>query len=301
MMSLKVYKSENAKQHIYETYDKLVALWGVETQEKDVDTFYGTTHIIECGEISNPPLVLFHGVGDDSALMWIYNASKLAEHFKIYAIDTIGGPGKSCPNEHYDKSFDEIKWMDEVFHKLKLEKFYLVGVSNGSYMAQHYGIMRPDKTLKIICMAGAVADESSKSPIIRMLRVFLPEALFPTRKNAEKLIKKMTGSNYKVFTENPALMEHFRWLLKGFNNMAMTNHKIVFFNEEQISRIRGIVLFLRGESDPLGDAQTGREKLERYHLDYRYFPNVGHAINQEIADEINDIIISSCIGDKIRA
>lgn len=55
-----------------------------------------------------------------------------------------------------------------------------------------------------------------------------------------------------------------------------------------------------GEIDPLGDVQTGIKKLERYHLDYRYFPNVGHAINQEIADEINDIVISSCIGDKMR-
>lgn len=300
MTTLKVYKNEKAKRHIYETYDKLVALWGVETEERDVETFYGMTHIIVCGEKSNPPLVLFHGVGDDSALMWIYNANKLAEHFRIYAIDTIGGPGKSCPNPHYDKSFDEIQWLDELFDKLGLDKFNIAGVSNGSYMAQHYGIMRPDKTLKIICMAGTVADEGSKGPIMRMLKVFLPEALFPTQKNANKLIKKMTGTNYRVFCENSALMEHFYWLFKGFNNMAMSYHKVVFFDEEHISRIRGKVLFLRGESDPLGDVQAGKEKLERYHLDYIFFPGVGHAINQEILNEINKIIISSCTEDEIQ-
>lgn len=299
-MDLKVYKNERAKQHIYQTYDKLVSLWGIQTKEYDVDTFYGTTHIIECGEDCKPPLVLFHGVGDDSALMWIYNAKELAKHFKLYAVDTIGGPGKSCPNENYNKSFDEIKWLDEVFNKLELQKFYLAGVSNGSYMAQHYGIMRPDKVIKIICMSGGIADEGSKSPMIRMLQVFLPEALFPTEKNTHSLIKKMTGTNYQAFTNNPAIMEHFHWLLKGFNNMAMAYHKIVFFSEDEIGHIREKVLFLRGDSDPLGNASEGKKKFEQYHLAYRFFPGVGHGINHEIANEINQIIISNCTEGKLQ-
>lgn len=298
---MKVYKNEKAELHILETYDKLLTLWGVETKEKDVDTYYGTTHVIECGKKSNPPLVLLHGVGDDSALMWYYNAKALAEHFSIYAIDTIGGPGKSRPNANYNKNFDQVQWMNEVFDKLKLEKFHLAGVSNGSYMAQHYGIRHPDRTLTIICMAGGIADEGSKSPLFRMLKVFLPEALFPTEKNTEKLIKKMTGTNYKAFTDNPALMDHFHWLGKGFNNMAMSYHKIEFFSETEFKPIRGKVLFLRGESDPLGDIKVDKEKLERHHLDYQFFPNVGHAINHEIADEINQIIIARCMRDKIEA
>lgn len=300
MIVMKVYKNEKAKLHILETYDMLLPLWGVEIEEKDVDTYYGTTHIIECGDSNNPPLVLLHGIGDDSALMWIYNAKELAGYFRIYAIDTMGGPGKSCPNPNYNKSFDEIQWMNEVFDKLKLEKFHLAGVSNGSYMAQHYGIMHPDRTLTIICMSGGISDESSKSPITRMLKVFLPEALFPTEKNTEKLIKKMTGSNYSTFVENPALMKHFHWLLKGFNNMAMTYHKIEFFRDDQIDHVRDKILFLIGESDPLGDMQAGKDKLDKHHLDYKFFPDVGHAINHEIADEINQIIISRCTKDKIQ-
>ena len=291
---MKVYKSEEAGRYICETYDRLVALWGVETEEKNVETFYGTTHVIECGAESNPPLVLFHGVGDDSALMWIYNAKALSAHFRLYAVDTMGGPGKSRPNEHYDKTFDEIRWLDEVFEKLRLGKFYLAGVSNGCYMAQHYGVMRPEKVLRMVGMAGGVADVGSKNPMMRMMKVFLPEALFPTEKNTVKLLRKMAGANYAAFTGNPAVMEHFRWLLKGFNNMAMANHKLICFNEEQLGRIRDKALFLRGESDPLGDMQEDKKKFEQYHFAYRFFPNVGHGINHEIADEINSLIISAC-------
>lgn len=68
--------------------------------------------MIECGTEDSPALVLFHGVGDDSALMWIYNAPELGRHFHLYAIDTMGGPGKSVPNGNYNKEFDDVRWID---------------------------------------------------------------------------------------------------------------------------------------------------------------------------------------------
>lgn len=243
-----------------------------------------------CGEEASPPLVLFHGVGDDSALMWLYNAKELAKHFRVYAIDTMGGPGKSCPNENHTKNFDCIKWLDVVFEKLHLERFYIAGVSNGAYITQHYGIMRTDKVIKMICMAGSVYLDNG-SPLKRMFKVFLPEALFPTKKNLVKLIKKITGYNWQVFTNNSELMEHFTYLMRGFNLRAMTYHKMVYFNESQLNSICGKVLFLCGESDPLGDADIVRNSFDKYHLDYRFFPSVGHGINHEISEEINEIII----------
>lgn len=85
----------------------------------DIDTTYGTTHVIACGNEDNPPLVLFHGVGDDSALMWNYNAKFLSEHYRIYAVDTIGGPGKSVPS-----------------------------VSHGGYLAQLYALHRLERVKK---------------------------------------------------------------------------------------------------------------------------------------------------------
>ena len=95
---MKVFKSEKSKKKILETYDELVKMWGVKYKENEVETVYGITHVIECGNEESPPLILFHGVGDNSALMWIYNAKVLSEKYHIFAIDTIGGPGKSIPN-----------------------------------------------------------------------------------------------------------------------------------------------------------------------------------------------------------
>ena len=134
---MKVYRSRKSGQVIRETYDRLLSLWKCELRERDVETEYGTTHIIECGQEENPPLVLFHGVGDDSALMWIFNAPELSRYFHIFAIDTLGGPGKSVPNGNYNKDFDDIRWIDGILEQLQVDRAYFAGVSHGGAGYDH--------------------------------------------------------------------------------------------------------------------------------------------------------------------
>lgn len=287
---MKTYKSPNAQKNILSTYDELIRQWGVETTPTDVPTRYGSTHVHIFGKPDGAPLVLFHGVGDDSALMWVYNAKALAEHFCLYAIDTLGGPGKSVPNESYNKSFDDGIWLDEVFEGLHLDRVYVAGVSHGGYLAQYYTLIRPERIIKAVSMASTIPAGESGSPMKTMIKIFFPEALFPTTKNVEKLLKKLTGKNSAAFTENPLILEHFTYLLRGYNNMAMGNHKILSFSDEQIDSIRDKVLYLIGEADPFSQL-GGKALIEKYHMNARFFKEVGHGINHEIADEINRSLI----------
>ena len=68
--------------------------------------------------------------------MWIYNAQELSRHFHLYAIDTLGGPGKSVPNGNYNKEFDDIRWIDETLDRLSNGKAFFAGVSHGGYLVQ---------------------------------------------------------------------------------------------------------------------------------------------------------------------
>ena len=290
---MNVFKSEIAKSHIINTYNQLLDMWNVDKTEREITTTYGTTHVILCGNESNPPLVLFHGVGDNSALMWLYNAATLSRYFRLYAIDTIGGPGKSCPNKNYNKNFDDIRWIDEILSELTLNKVYMAGVSNGAYLAQYYGIHRPERVMKIVCMACTVpAKDSDKkpNPMKTMMKIFLPEALFPTKNNTLKLLRKLCGKNSAVFTENAVIMKHYQYLLKGFNNMAMMYHKIISFNDEQINSIREKTLYLVGDDDPFAKL-GGKDALLKNKMNAKFFPEAGHGINHEIANEINRILI----------
>lgn len=292
---MKLYRSKKAEQRIMATYDQLLALWNVEKEEKDIVTTYGTTHVILCGEEANPPLVLLHGVGDDSALMWIYNAQALARHFRIIAIDTLGGPGKSRPNGNYNKTFDAAKWLDEVLAGLALDRVHLAGVSNGAYLAQSYGLHRPEKVIRLVSMAGSVP-VSEFIPLKVMMKIFLPEALFPTKKNTVKLIRKLCGKNSRVFTDRPIIMEHYQYLLKGFNNMAMRYHKLTNFSEEEVASIRDKTLYLVGEDDPFAKL-GGKNALLIHRMNARFFPEVGHGINHEIADTIHSLLIEYLLSE----
>ena len=286
---MKVYRSKKMQREIIRTYDELLEHWDVAIEETDIETTYGSTHVIACGDKKNPPMILFHGVGDDSALMWIYNAKYLSRYYRLYAIDTIGGPGKSVPGKLYNKDFNDVTWMDEVMKGLFLEKAYFAGVSMGAYLVQLYALKRPEKVLKGICISGTVPI-GQKNSMSAMMKIFLPEALFPTPKNVQKLIRKLCGSRSCVFTENRRIMEHFTCLLKGFNNMAMGYHNVRGFDEAEIDIIRDKLEFLVGKDDPF--QKMGSEKaLVHYQMKASFYPDAGHGLNHERADEINRKIV----------
>lgn len=287
---MKIYRTEKAQKDILSTYDHLLDKWGIEITQVDIITRYGSTHVNVFGEANAPPILLFHGVGDDSALMWVYNATALAPHFRLYAVDTLGGPGKSVPNKSYNKEFDDAVWIDEILDGLGVEHVNIAGVSHGGYLAQYYALVRPERVRKVVSMAASVPAGATGSPMKTMIQIFLPEALFPTKHNIKKLLMKLSGKNSAAFIENSMILDHFTYLLRGYNNMAMGYHKVIGFTDEQIDNIRSKVLYLVGEADPFS-IMGGKAALEKYHMNVRFFADVGHGINHEIADEINAILI----------
>jgi pimeloyl-ACP methyl ester carboxylesterase len=291
---MKAYRSKKAERHILETYDELLRMWNIDYAERMVETRYGKAHVIECGCETGKPLILFHGVGDDSALMWIYNAAALGKHFHLFAIDTIGGPGKSTFTEAYDKDFNDVLWIDDILDMLHLTKVSIAGVSNGGYLVQLYTLFRSERVDRAISLAASVPTDKGGSPMKTMMKIFLPEALFPTKKNTEKLIVKLSGKHPEVFTDNGMIMEHYRWLLRGFKPMTMAYHTVRSFSEEEIGKIRDKVYYLVGQEDPfekLGGAQALID--EKMHV--KFYDGVGHGINHEISDIINEEITAWCL------
>ena len=296
MSNITTYKNAKAGRMILESYDALLKLWGADIKEFDIPGRYGTTHVIETVNQNMPPLVLFHGVGDDAALMWIYNAKELGQHFHVFAVDTIGGPGKSVPGDGYNKTFDDEIWISELLDKLGLDKVFMAGVSNGAYLTQMYTIKNPARVSRAVSMAGVpvkTSGNSKKAAMKAMMKVFLPEALFPSDKNVMKLIRKMTGSNYTAFTNNETVFRHFKQLMTGFKRSAMLNHKVIGFSEEEIFSLKDKLLCIVGRKDPfimLGGAEL-EEALKQYPLQVIFMDDAGHGINHEKAAEVNKLIV----------
>jgi pimeloyl-ACP methyl ester carboxylesterase len=293
MPVMKAYRSKRAQHHILETYDKLLSQWKINFTERKIETRYGIAHVIEWGCKTGKPLVLFHGVGDDSALMWIYNAAALGKCFHLFAIDTIGGPGKSTFTKEYNKDFDDVLWIDDILDGLQLSKTSVAGVSNGGYLVQLYTLYRKERVDKAMSLAASVPSEGMANPVKTMAKIFLPEALFPTKGNIKRLLVKLTGKHPEVFTDNSLIMEHYQWLLKGFSPMTMTYHTVRGFSDEEIDKIRDKVYYLVGKDDPF-EKLGGAKALIDKKMNVKFYDGVGHGINHEIADTINNEIIKWC-------
>lgn len=295
---LKRYKGTEGRRLAYETYDRLLEMWGVDKKELDINTRYGKTHLITAGSRENPPLLLFHGVGDNSAMMWTYNAAELSKHYYLMAVDAIGGSGKSEPDERYYNGVDQTLWIDDVLNGLGIDKTYIAGVSYGSYLTQLYAIERPERVYKAVCMAGAIALNTLKGNGMRGMLVFIPEALFPSEKNAMKLIKKLCGSNTAVFTDNKVLLQHWLYLLKYFNNRCMMMHKLKKFDEKQVAGIREKILVMIGDCDKIAYSPEVVKMLEEHGIRHHIIKDTGHAINHERAEFVNSEMIkffSGCV------
>ena len=86
-------------------------------------------------------------------------------------------------------------------------------------------------------------------------------------------------------------MAHYKALLKGFNNMAMAWHKVSRFTSDEVDRIRDKIVYLVGEEDPF--EKIGRKAaLEQNHMNAVFYPDAGHGLNHELAEEINKKIVS---------
>lgn len=123
----------------------------------------------------------------------------------------------------------------------------------------------------------------------------LPEALFPTDKNVKKLIMKLCGSNYAVFTENADIMAHYKALLKGFRPMAMGFHRVEGFEGAQLDSIREKITFLVGREDPF-EKLGGETALKENRMNAFFYEDAGHGLNHERADEINRKIVEILLG-----
>ena len=161
----------------------------------------------------------------------------------------------------------------------------------GGYLVQIYTLMRPERVMKTVSISGTVPVGGKKNSMAAMMKIFLPEALFPTDKNVTRLLRKLSGENYAVFTENREIMAHYKSLLKGFNNMAMGYHKIIAFTPEEVDRIRDKVVYLVGTEDPF-EKIGGRELLLGNRMNAVLYDDAGHGLNHELSDEINRKIIS---------
>ncbi|MFI5729319.1 alpha/beta fold hydrolase [Kribbella sp. NPDC051587] len=134
-----------------------------ERETRDVATTYGQVRVYRFGSASGTPFVLLHGRGATSA-MWEPNIPALAAHHTVYAIDSLGEPGRSIQTLPIKTSADQALWLTAVLDALGVERAHLAGVSGGGWLTFNQALHTPTRvaTAALIEPAHVLARFSKK-------------------------------------------------------------------------------------------------------------------------------------------
>lgn len=163
-----IYRSEAAKNAVIDLYDIQIKELNLPYHDIYVDTSFGKTHLIETGNFSGKPLLVFHGGNATTAYNLKY-CDFLIKDFHIYAVDTIGHPGKSAEKSLSPRNQDYGKWASEVIEALGYEKMACFGGSFGAGVLVKTMCVEPKMVERSVLLVPSAIKNAASCKSINML------------------------------------------------------------------------------------------------------------------------------------
>ncbi len=111
------FKSPKGEAEYMAAYEATMQLWPVPYESMDVQSRFGSTHLVVCGSKDAPPLVLLHCFFT-SLTVWAYNIADLSRNYRIYALDMMGQPSKSIPDQPISNREEMAEWLTGILDAL---------------------------------------------------------------------------------------------------------------------------------------------------------------------------------------
>ena len=278
-----IFRSEEARDRLMEIYDERLAEWPVAFEEIDVETSYGTVHVIASGPAGGDPVLLLHA-SELSATSWGPNIGAFTG-FRTYAIDHIGEVNKSrlADVDVYPKTRSDIAELyAEIADRLEVERSIVVGASNGGFVAISYAIEFPERVSKLV-LPGPMG--LTPPPLQMGLRLLA--AQFIHWRWVER------GALEWILGTSPIVLdpygEWFTWVMRGSFPRVVPPCGIP---TEELATIQVPVLLFLGTRDNLvgaperaAAAAAAMEDLDAIVIES------AHLVNVEAADEVNRRIV----------
>lgn len=266
-----LFKSPAGEKAVMAFYDSALARWPVPFQTLNLPTRHGDTFVIACGAAggakSAPPLVLLHGAGTNSA-MWAGDVAEYSRHYRVYAVDLPGEPGKSAPNRLAWDSPAYAQWLQDVLDALKIEKTRLLGISQGGWTALKFTTYQPGRVEKLVVLTPGGITPDKLSFVVRAL----PLALLG--RWGLKRINRM------LFGDQPVPEKVDEAVILVSSHFKPRVGVLPIFTDAELQRLTMPVLLLMGTQDALRDAQQIAARMRKLapHLAVTTLPGAGHAL-----------------------
>lgn len=149
---MNLYKSPEGFQTIMNWYNDIVAEIDVDVESKYVETSFGRTHMLACGDEQAPPLFLLPGIAG-CAPLWRRQFADFSKTHRVYALDIVGQPGKSDTNIVSFLNDDFVQWLTDVQDELGVSKADYLGNSVGGSLCMQMAIKRPSRVNTLVLLA----------------------------------------------------------------------------------------------------------------------------------------------------
>ena len=261
-MRSSVFKTEAGRDKVRAYYNNVLSRFPFGQQY--VETGYGKTFLLTAGRQENPPVLLLHGSGSNSAF-WFPEIMTLSAQYRVYAVDI---PGEAGNSEEYRPDLDTdafARWMKDVLNALELTRAAFIGNSLGGWMALKFAAAYPERvlTLALIAPAGLAPIRSQ----------FLLEAA--QARQADRTVK-VTRDILGEQAIPKEVLDFMNLIAQNYNPIQ----ELPLFSNEELRRLRMPVLWLDGEDDAIIDAQGSAQRLKslapaaQIHL----LPGTGHVV-----------------------
>jgi pimeloyl-ACP methyl ester carboxylesterase len=181
----KIYKSKQSESIMMELYDKQLKAYDMPYEDIFVDTRFGKTHVVKIGNPQGKPLLITHG-GNYTTPYELTYYSALLPYFCVYAVDTIGHPGKSAQTAVSYKTLEYGNWTSDVITGLGFNRMSCLSGALGVPILLKLMSVAPDKVENAVLIVPAgFADAAVPSGIMAFVGNFLMRHIFA--KNDERL------------------------------------------------------------------------------------------------------------------
>jgi pimeloyl-ACP methyl ester carboxylesterase len=148
------FKTEQGRIAFEQAYAAALSAWPVPYEALDVETRFGTTHVIASGPAGAPAVVLLHCMCG-TAIVWRPNVAALSRRLRVYAVDIPGQPSLSVLTRPIRNRQEQAIWFTDLLDSLGAPRASVVGNSYGGFLALSQACLTPERVDKLMLISPA--------------------------------------------------------------------------------------------------------------------------------------------------
>ena len=241
---MSIYKSEKGKIESLKLYEEQLSKLNMPFKDIYVETSFGRTHLVEIGNRDGEPLLVFHG-GNSTTAYNLLMCRFLLDDFHVYAVDTIGHPGKSAEVCLSHRGYAYGKWASEVIDKIGYESMLCFGISFGGGILAKLMCTAPRKVKKAVLVVPAGIHNAFPLSSVKMM---IPLVQYRFTKKEKYLVKTAL---YMALHEEVLDEDTLATVKDSFDNVKTKVGMPTNIEPQKLSDYHSPTLVFAGERDCL--------------------------------------------------